>query len=324
MADDFVIARNPEEGTSLPYLVRIPLGADGIVLKVREMWPRTAKVYCHRASWPEDPEILEQVPTRTCTQRGAAIDLVLDRGRENRSQFVLTVARGREMIFWQSARTTKQARPNVRVPTARAQGLSDLEILVDVHERYAWKFSNQQATTRKRPLTAGDYAVELDGEVVASVERKSLQDLVGTLTSGRGTYLFSALAGLPRAAVVVEERYSKVFDLDRIRPAVVADAIAEAQARFPTVPIIFAETRQLAQEWTYRFLAASLHETGLGAGTGQSLGELDGAPAPEPKPPKPAAVRAWAKAHGYDVADKGRIRPELVEAYLAARLTPPS
>lgn len=316
MVHDFVIARNPEEGTSLPYLVRIPLGADGVVLKVREMWPRTAKVYCHRAEWPDEPEILEQVPTRSCTRRGAAIDLVLDRGRENRSQFVLTLARGREMIFWQTARTTKQARPNVRVPTARAQGLEEIEILVDVHERYAWKFGDQQAVTSSRPLAVGDYGVETDGVLVAVVERKSLTDLVATLTSGKGSYLLAALAALPRAAIVVEDRYSKVFDLEYVRPAVVADAIAEAQARFPTVPIIFAETRRLAQEWTYRFLAASLHEEGLGAATIAPLEALAGAPAPTPLPPKAAVIRAWAKANGFEVGAKGRIPPDIRAAYL--------
>jgi hypothetical protein len=36
------------------------------------------------------------------------------------------------------------------------------------------------------------------------------------------------------------------------------DALAEAQIRFPSVPIIFAETRPLAQEWTYRFFGAAL------------------------------------------------------------------
>src|SRR5690606_9469588 len=132
-----------------------------------------------------------------------------------------------------------------------------------------------------------------------------------TLTGGKGSYLMAALSGLPRAAVVVEDRYSKVFDLTFVRPSVVADAVAEAQARFPSVPIIFTETRQLAQEWTYRFLAASLHELGLGGATADRLGELTGAPAAPPKPPKPAVVRAWAKANGYEVADKGRIRPEL-------------
>ena len=53
MPDDFLIARNPEEGTSLPYLLRIPLGPEGVVLKARDTWPRTGKIYCHRAAgWP--------------------------------------------------------------------------------------------------------------------------------------------------------------------------------------------------------------------------------------------------------------------------------
>ena len=97
--------------------MRLPLGEDGVVLKVRDTWPRTAKVYCHSAvGWPAEPEVVERVPVRSCVRRGAAIDLVLDRGRENRSQFVFAQARGRQVIFWQSARTTKQARPNVAVP----------------------------------------------------------------------------------------------------------------------------------------------------------------------------------------------------------------
>ena len=103
--DDFVIARNPDDDSTLPYVLRIPLGADGIVLKARETWPRTSKVYCHRVEeWPADAEVVERVPTRSCVRRGAAIDLVLDRGRENRSQLVITQARGRQVIFWQSAR----------------------------------------------------------------------------------------------------------------------------------------------------------------------------------------------------------------------------
>ena len=97
---------------------------------------------------------------------------------------LLARARGREVVFWQSARTTKQARPAVSLPTARAAG-QVLEILVDSHERYAWKFDQQQATTTRRALPAGDYAVAFDGEVIAVVERKSLADLVSTLTTGK-------------------------------------------------------------------------------------------------------------------------------------------
>ena len=53
---------------------------------------------------------------RSCARRGVAIDLVLDRAKENRSQFMFTrLAGGREGIFWQSARTTRKARPTYRI-----------------------------------------------------------------------------------------------------------------------------------------------------------------------------------------------------------------
>lgn len=324
MPDDFLIARNPEPGSTLPYLLRVPLGGDGIVLKAREAWPRTAKVYCHRAtSWPDDPEIVERVPTRACTRRGAAIDLVLDRGRENRSQIVLTYVRGREAIFWQTARTTKQARPHGRPSSARAQGRDDVTIVVDVHERYAWKFSGLPVTTVKRALPAGDYAVETDGAVMAAVERKSLADLASTLTSGRMRYVLAALADAPRAALVVEDRYSKVFDVTYVRPGVLADALAECQARFPTVPIIFAETRSLAQQWTYRFFGACLEELAADEPAVARISELPGVVLPARKPTT-ADIRAWALAQGLPVSDRGRLRPDIVSAYRSEHEGSPS
>lgn len=162
--------------------------------------------------------------------------------------------RSRSWSGFQSARTTRQARPNVSVPTQRASG-HVLEILVDSHERYPWRFSTQQATASRRALPAGDYAIAADGRIIASVERKSLQDLVGTLTGGKLRYL---LAALSEVALVVEDRYSAVFKMGRVRPAVVAGGLAEAQVRFPGGPIVFCETRPLAQEWAYRFLGAAL------------------------------------------------------------------
>lgn len=198
---------------------------------------------------------MERARLRSCVRRGAAIDVILDRGRENRSQIVFTKARGRDMVFWQSPRTRKQARPNVRTPTARAAGIAELEIVVDSHEQYAYRFGGQHGRIVKRALPCGDYGVILDQRLVASVERKSLVDLVASLTGGKLRYAMAELAALPRAAVVVEDRYSQVFKLDRIRPALVADGLAE-QIRWPNIPIVFCETRQLAEEWTYRFLAA--------------------------------------------------------------------
>ncbi len=88
---DFVAARNPDPESTLPYLIRLPLGPTGIVLKARDTWSRIAKVYCHSAaSWPDDPDVIERVAVRSGERRGAAIDLILDRSRENRSQIVFT------------------------------------------------------------------------------------------------------------------------------------------------------------------------------------------------------------------------------------------
>lgn len=315
MTLEFVIARNPDESSALPYLIRLPLGQRGVALKARETWPRTNKVYCHRADhWPDDVEVLERVPVRSCVRRGAAIDLVLDRAREHRSQFVFARARGREVIFWQSARTAKQARPAVALPTARAAG-HVLEILVDSHERYAWKFEQQQASTRRVALAAGDYAVAVDGTVVAAVERKSLADLVSTLTTGKLRYVLADLAEVGRAALVVEDRWSSVFKLDRVRPAVVADGLAEAQVRFPAVPIVFGETRKLAQEWTYRFLGAAIaHHYADEHGESRVI-ELPRPGATPAAEPSTAEVRRWAIANGHAVSDRGRLRPEIWDAY---------
>ena len=168
------------------------------------------------------------------------------------------------MIFWQSPRVTKAARPNVVLPTARAAGVADLEIVVDSRERYAWKFTHQQASTRKAALPVGDYGAFVDDVLVAVVERKSLADLAGSLTSGRLAYRLAALAETPRAAVVVEDRYSAVFKLEHVRHSLVADQLGECQVRWPTVPVIFAETRALAEEWTFRFLGAAVQERLMG------------------------------------------------------------
>lgn len=317
--EDFVIARNVEPGSTLPYLLRIPLG-DGIILKAKDTWPRTGKVYCHRVEeWPADAEIVERVAVRSCVRRGAAIDLVLDRGRENRSQIVVTNARGRQMIFWQTARTSRQARPAVTLPGARASGVADLEIVVDIRERYPFTFADRQATTRRAPLSAGDYGLIVDGLLQAAVERKSLADLVSSLTTGTLKFQLAELSAIARAAVVVEERYSQVFKLEHVRPSVVADGIAECQIRFPTVPIVFCDSRKLAQEWTYRFLAAArvgLSEEMVGD---LALRGLEAAPPLAPAPPSPADVRRWATTNNIPVSDRGRIPAAVMGQYLEAR-----
>jgi ERCC4-type nuclease len=165
------------------------------------------------------------------------------------------------VIFWQSPRTARAARPGVRVPGRRASGLEEFTILVDTRERYPWRFGRQQAvSTERRALPAGDYAVEAPGGggLAAVVERKTLADLAGSLVDGSLNYLLAELDAMPRAAVVVEDRYGGVFKLEHVQPGFVADLLGALAVRYPAVPIVFCDTRPLAQEWAFRFLGAAV------------------------------------------------------------------
>jgi ERCC4 domain len=257
--DRFLVARNPDGTSKLPFLISLPLSPEPLVLKAGDRWPRTSKVYCHRApDWPDDAELLEEVPVRTCVRRGQAIDLVLDRSRENRSQVVFTTIRGREGIFWQSPKTTKQARPGLRLPARRASAVRDLVIAIDTRERYPYRFNKQGVTTKRQPLSCGDYGVLHDNEFVAVVERKALSDFASSLIDGSLAFAMSELAAMDRAAVVVEERYASLFKLPHVASGFVPDLLGAVQVRYPQVPIVFCDTRPLAEEWTYRFLGAAL------------------------------------------------------------------
>lgn len=323
-ADELLIAHNPDPDSTLAYLLRVPLG-DGIVLRTAGTWPRTKALYCYpvpSTEWPADADIVERVTLRSCVRRGAAIDLVLDRARENRSQLVFTTARGRQAVFWQSPRTRKQARPNVTTPKARAAGIPELEIVVDSREHYAYRFAAKPVRTLTRALPCGDYATIVNGRLIAAVERKSLPDLVTSLTTGKLRYALAELAALPRAAVVVEDRYSQLFKQDRVRPALIADGLAECQIRWPEVAMVFCETRPLAEEWTYRYLAAAHHWALIEPAATERITTmpvpLDAPPAPQPSV---AEVRAWARTNGIAVPDRGRLPAEVHQAWFAAHAT---
>jgi hypothetical protein len=264
MAQRFLVARNPEPDSSLPYLLSVPVGA-GLLLKARDTWPRTARVYCHRVdAWPDDADILEDVPVLECRRRGVAVDLVLDRPRESRSQFVFTrIGGGREGIFWQTRKVASTARPGARIPGRRISDLPGaLAIVVDTREHYPYRFAGQQAETTRAALPAGDYAVRDDaGRIIAAVERKTVGDLAKGLNDGSLVFELTKLAALPRAALVVEDRYAALLNISHAPSGFLPDLLARVQVRYPEVPILFVETRPLAEEWTYRWLGAALAES---------------------------------------------------------------
>ena len=82
----------------------------------------------------------------------------------------------------------------------------------------------------------------------------------------------------------------------------------------------------MAQEWTYRFLAAAAGWAHAEAATVERIGgghvvvELDSGLSGAPLAPDPSTseLRAWARAEGLEVPDRGRLRPEVLAAWRAA------
>jgi len=85
--------------------------------------------------------------------------------------------------------------------------------------------------------------------------------------------------------------------------------------RYPSVPILFCETRPLDQKWAYRFLGAALDHHHDDAGADRLTSALPAAGPLPAAPATPAQIRTWANAHGYTVAAKGRIPADVVAAF---------
>ncbi len=258
----FRVARNPDTGSRLPFLVWLPLDG-GLVLKAREQWPRAARVFCSQEGtpWDEHAELVDEAEVLLCRRRGAAIDLVLDRPQLARSQFVFTQARGRPAVWWQTQKTVREANPGARVPRGRSAGL--LTVAVDTREKYGWRFAGRGVTLERRALPAGDYAAVVEGSVVGLVERKTLENLATSLSDGSLVFQLQRLAeaGLA-AAIVVEADYPSLFRTQPGRGSWLADMLGRLAARYPEVPIVFAGSRRFAEEWAYRFFGALAGDVG--------------------------------------------------------------
>jgi hypothetical protein len=262
--DIFLIARNPEGDSKLPYLLNLPIEG-GLVLKARDTWPRSARIYCHafEQGWPEDAEVIQATPVSSCKRRGPVIDLVLARPRLARSQFVFTETRGRPAIFWQTQKAARAANPGARIPRARAlpEGFT---ILIDTRERYPYRFAGRDVKAERMALPAGDYAVANAEATIAVVERKTLENFTSSLSDGTLAFQMQRLGEVARAAVVVEGRYSALFTLEHVPAAFIADGLARLQVRYREIPVVFADSRKFAEEWTYRFLAAAFSDAESG------------------------------------------------------------
>lgn len=130
-------------------------------------------------------------------------------------------------------------------------------IVVDTREQLAWSFDPAVAGTVRRALPAGDYS--LDGlELVVAVERKSLDDFVGSAIRDwiRFRKELRRLAGYESAVVAVEANVEDVVHHKYNSDAHPNSVLGRAQSILLDygVPVQFWGPRPAARMMSERFL----------------------------------------------------------------------
>ena len=108
----------------------------------------------------------------------------------------------------------------------------------------------------------GAFASDRIGLDASNVHLAVSTDGKRVLSTGTLAFQLARLAELPVAAVVVECRYPALFDVPRVKEGWLPDILSRLQLRYREIPIMFADSRKFAEEWTYRFLATALADLG--------------------------------------------------------------
>lgn len=151
-----------------------------------------------------------------------------------------------------------------------------LRIVIDSREQAPWSWDQSDATTEIRALTAGDYALADDCEAVRgrealavrfAIERKSLDDFLGTISGGWDRFQreLVRMESFPARVVIVEGNFADVCFSERggeiippphnhpaLRPAFVARRIAELTMM--GVSVILCGDAQMAAGMAFRIL----------------------------------------------------------------------
>lgn len=149
-------------------------------------------------------------------------------------------------------------------------------IIVDTREQAPYSFAGIQSDAKegggnyavevhRRGLGSGDYSVAGLEEIVA-VERKSLQDLYGTIGQGRERFVreLERLSEFRYAAVVIEADWRQIVfdppDHSRLTPRAVHRSIVAWAQRYPRVHWWPCPDRRFAELTTFRILKRAMDE----------------------------------------------------------------
>jgi len=247
---------------------RITIEQDGrtlLAVRAQSDWPGAgSQIFCLRETEFDGTELLEpveRVPVAHLTRLGRKLSVTLDRGQRKRCEFLKVEKPYHdrpgtyEQIFFRTEQGVRAHRTSGRVELLTR---SDLDLVIDSAERYPWRFPAARVTRRKLPV--GDYALEVEDRIVAVVERKTLENLLTDFAQVKGLHQqLAELGSYPHAALVVEAQYAdfgKPVKIRRWPAAHLLRVLGELTALHPTVPLVFAGNRKLANVWTERFFAA--------------------------------------------------------------------
>lgn len=133
-------------------------------------------------------------------------------------------------------------------------------VLCDTREQVPWTFEGQGITVQRATLDTGDYS--LPGlETRVCVERKSLDDWVGSVMSARGRFYreLDRMRAFQFRCVIIEAGVREVMAgryKSEVKPASVLGFIAEIAVQ-QAVPVYLAGTRAEAQVLAGAFLKAA-------------------------------------------------------------------
>ena len=142
------------------------------------------------------------------------------------------------------------------MPLSRSDG-SPVTLIIDTREQEPYGFDPRLVIAVRRALPAGDYSVAGLEQMVA-VERKTLDDFVGTVIRARGRFYreLRRLERYARACVVVEADLGDVL-AGRYRgdahPHSVLGSVLAVAVDFG-VPVFFCSNRQIACRFVEGYL----------------------------------------------------------------------
>lgn len=259
-----------ERTVSRRFPFRVSIEQEGRLVaafRTQARWPGPGQqIFCLREreldpAEPLDP--LERVPVAHLARVGRKLTVALDRPNRKRCEFLVVRKERRdgsgafEQVFFRTESGIRAHRSRTRVELRTLD--ADLHVVVDSGERYPWRFPG--ASVERRKLAAGDYALMDGGRVTAVVERKSFDNMLSDLGAVQALHQTLAdLAGHEAAALVIEAQYGDFLDPRRVAgrwpPAHLTRVLAEITALHPTLPVVFAGTRKLANLWAERFFQA--------------------------------------------------------------------